>query len=231
MFSSWWKGSTAFSCDLGEEIKLNGRLLGAGSFGQLHSGTQKTTSNKVSVFVCSESDSSKLASANAAVKKLKTLRHPSVVLYIDSSQESEKPPLLCATETVEPLLIHLNQGVPEDLEHQTKAQYLSWGILQVFRGVAFLHEANLVHGSLHAGSVFVTLGGEWKLFGFEQMKSTQNSNDSVVKSHWPALNKYLPPELQKNPGLEPNPAQVNYKIYELLLQFFFEIVLILHKIF
>ena len=209
MFSSWWKGSTAFSCDLGEEIKLNGRLLGAGSFGQLHSGTQKTTSNKVSVFVCSESDSSKLASAHAAVKKLKTLRHPSVVLYIDSSQESEKPPLLCATETVEPLLIHLTQGIPDDLEDQTKPHYLSWGILQVFRGVAFLHEANLVHGSLHAGSVFVTLGGEWKLFGFEQMKSTQNANDSVVKSHWPALNKYLPPELQKNPGLEPNPAQVN----------------------
>ena len=45
--------------------------------------------------------------ASLAIKKLKTLRHPSVVLFIDS-HESEKAVLL-ATESVEPLLMHLNQ--------------------------------------------------------------------------------------------------------------------------
>ena len=56
MFSSWWsKGSTgSFSCELGQEIKLNGQILGAGAFGQLHSGTQNKTNN-VSIFVSSES--------------------------------------------------------------------------------------------------------------------------------------------------------------------------------
>ena len=34
-------------------------------------------------------------------------------------------------------------------------------MLQIFRGVAFLHEANLIHGSLHAGSVFVTPAGKY----------------------------------------------------------------------
>ena len=69
-----------------------------------------------------------------------------MVLYIDS-QETDKA-ILCATEYVEPLSIHLNREI------EPQEQYLSWGILQVFRGVAFLHEAHLIHGSLHAGSVF-----------------------------------------------------------------------------
>merc|ERR1712133_25431 len=80
MFSSWWsKGSTgSFSCELGQEVKLNGLILGAGAFGQLHSGTQNKQ-NHVSIFVSSES---MIGAASSAVKKLKTLRHPSVILYI-----------------------------------------------------------------------------------------------------------------------------------------------------
>ena len=123
-----------------------------------------------------------------------------MVLYIDS-QETDKA-ILCATEYVEPLSIHLNR----EIEHQE--QYLSWGILQVFRGVAFLHEAHLIHGSLHAGSVFVTLGGEWKLFGFEQMRSTQGPNNDYSKRHWPAMSKYSPPEVQKNSSMDLTEAQV-----------------------
>ena len=92
-----------------------------------------------------------------------------------------------------------------------KEQYLAWGILQVFRGVAFLHEANLVHGSLHSGSIFVTPGGDWKLFGFEQMKSTSDQNSS--KGHWPGLSKYAPPELQKNSYMDLTPAQVIEKYF------------------
>ena len=78
--------------------------------------------------------------------------------------------------------------------------------MQIFRGVAFLHEANLVHGSLHSGSIFVTPGGDWKLFGFEQMKSTSDQNST--KGHWPGLSKYAPPELQKNSYMDLTPAQV-----------------------
>ena len=185
MFSSWWSKASggAFSCDLGTEIKLNGLILGAGAFTQLHSGTNKQNSQNVSVFVASED----LSSASGAVKKIKTLKHPSVITFIDA-QETEKAVLL-ATESVEPLMLHLNK----DMEHRD--QYLAWGVLQVFRGVAFLHEANLVHGSLHAGSIFVTPAGEWKLFGFEQMKSTSGPS-SEPKGHFPRFSNYHPPEYQ-----------------------------------
>ena len=106
MFSSWWsKGSTgSFSCELGQEVKLNGLILGAGAFGQLHSGSQNKIQNNVSIFVASES---MISSGSSAVKKLKTLRHPSVITFIDS-HESDKAVLL-ATEPVEPLLMHLNK--------------------------------------------------------------------------------------------------------------------------
>ena len=78
MFSSWWsKSSTAFSCDLGQEVNLNNRTLGAGAFGQINEGIHKATNNKVSIFVCSDTESSTFTAASSAVKKLKTLRHPS----------------------------------------------------------------------------------------------------------------------------------------------------------
>ncbi len=195
MFSSWWsKGSGAFTCDLGAAIELprdGGHVLGAGAFA-LHAGSQKSADkNPVSIFVCSETDGPTLAAAAGSVKKLKTLRHPSVILFVDA-HESEKAVLL-ATEPVEPLLLHLqNQNSLQD-------SYLAWGILQVFRGVAFLHEAGLVHGSLHAGSVFVTRGWEWKLFGFEQMQQIQQLS-SNTRNQWPALAKYAPPEAELSPA-------------------------------
>jgi SCY1-like protein 1 len=70
----------------------------------------------------------------------------------------------------------------------------------------------VVHGSLHAGSVFVTQAGEWKLFGFEQMTSTQKSEpttSSSSRNHWPALTPYSPPEIKQNNSMygDPNPAQ------------------------
>lgn len=66
------------------------------------------------------------------------------------SVESEKA-ILLATEPVVPLLTHLES-------HRDNESYLAWGIYQIFKGISFLHEVGIVHGCLHAGSVFVTPG-------------------------------------------------------------------------
>ena len=86
MFSSWWSKSSAssFSCDLGSPVE-GSHTLGAGVFA-LHSGTRKSNGTPVSNFVCSESD--KFSSAVIAVKRLKTLRHPSIVTYVDSGTKA-----------------------------------------------------------------------------------------------------------------------------------------------
>ena len=83
MFSSWWSKGSAnnFSCELGTPVDVTSTCLGAGVF-VLHSGTRKSNGSSVSVFVCSEVD--KFVSASNAVKRLKTLRHPSVVTFADS---------------------------------------------------------------------------------------------------------------------------------------------------
>ena len=62
----------------------------------------------------------------AAVKRLKTLRHPSVLTFVHSV-ETDKAVLL-ATEPVEPLQEHLEQLLDRGPKREN---YLAWGIFQV----------------------------------------------------------------------------------------------------
>ena len=64
--------------------------------------------------------------SRAAVKRLKTLRHPSVLTYVHSV-ETDKSVLL-ATEPVEPLQEHLEQLVDRGPKRDN---YIAWGIFQV----------------------------------------------------------------------------------------------------
>lgn len=64
--------------------------------------------------------------AKASVKRLKTLRHPSILTYLDSL-ESEKIWYL-ATEYVDPVKQHLEKL---SLESPKKDLYIAWGIFQI----------------------------------------------------------------------------------------------------
>lgn len=86
------------------------------------------TNEEVSVFVFDIKNGSEtqLEIAKAAIKRLKTLRHPSILMYLDSL-ESDKV-LYLATEYVEPLASHLERlsinGPQKDL-------YVAWGVFQI----------------------------------------------------------------------------------------------------
>jgi len=193
MFSGWFKGGGVggvavpgiggqAGIETGEVVPGATNLtLGSGSF-VLHSGSFNR--KPCSVFICSEQ--SEISVALGAVKRLKTVRHPSVVTYLDDKELAGKSVTL-ATEAVVPLMLHLDQ-----LESTTKesSDYLAWGVCQVFKAVGFMHGAGLIHGSLHAGSVFVTPGLEWKIFGFE--RTTAKGSPLPPCPH--QLNKYQPPE-------------------------------------
>lgn len=82
----------------------------------------------MSVFVfdiknCSESQ---LEIAKSSIKRLKTLRHPSVLTYLDSLETDKF--LYLATEYVETLANHLDK-LP--LEKPQKELYVAWGIFQI----------------------------------------------------------------------------------------------------
>lgn len=116
--------SKEFPYEIGEPI--NG--FDSYSIWSLHKAKRKNTNDDVSVFVYDIKNGSdaKFELAKAAIKKLKTLRHPSILQFLDSL-ETEKV-LYVATEAVEPLGTYIpnlgNDGPQKDL-------YLAWGIFQI----------------------------------------------------------------------------------------------------
>ena len=86
------------------------------------------------------------------MKRLKTLRHPSVLTYIHSVETDRA--VLLATEPVSPLQEHLEQLVDRG---PRRDNYIAWGIFQVCRALAFLNnDAKLKHNNINSASVFVT---------------------------------------------------------------------------
>jgi len=161
----------------------------------LHKGKNRTTQEAVSIFSCDAKDgasATQLDVARAAVKRLKTLRHPSVLTFVQSV-ETDKVVLL-ATEPVSPLAEHLEQLVDRGPKRDN---YLAWGIFQVCRALSFLNnDAKLKHNNIHAASVFVTSAGDWKLAGLESVCSSDAEPPIQIL---PSCEKYSPPE-RKDPS-------------------------------
>nr|CAD7202147.1 unnamed protein product [Timema douglasi] len=157
----------------------------------LHKAKKKGASEEVSVFVFDVRNGSdtQFDVAKAAVKRLKTLRHPSILTYLDSL-ESDKA-LYLATEYVEPLQNHLTVLSKEG---QSRDLYLAWGIFQITRALSFLNnDGNLRHNSVCLSSVFVNAAGEWKLGGVEYVAGVNEGMGLPIKI-LPSLEKYDPPE-------------------------------------
>lgn len=156
----------------------------------LHKGKKKGTNEEVSVFVfdLKSNPESQLEVVKAAVKRLKTLRHPSILTYIDSL-ESEKV-LYLATEHVDPLKEHLEKL---SLDAPQRDLYIAWGLFQITRALSFLNnDGNLRHNNVNIWSVYVNSSGEWKLGGVEYVSSTQDTTlqFKLISS----LDVYSPPE-------------------------------------
>ncbi|XP_045584544.1 N-terminal kinase-like protein isoform X2 [Procambarus clarkii] len=174
-----------FPYEVGEEIVCDDNR----TVWKLHRGKKRQNGEEVSVFICDirDGNTSYLDVAKAAVKKLKTLRHPCILTYIDSL-ESDKLVYL-VTEPVTPLLTWLND---DSLTAAHRATAVSWGLLQVTKGLSFLNnDGNLIHYNVCASSVFVTRAGEWKLGGVEYSSSDSSTFPLKVI---PKLDVYNSPE-------------------------------------
>ncbi|XP_004523319.1 N-terminal kinase-like protein isoform X1 [Ceratitis capitata] len=179
--------SKDFPYDIGEQVPG----FESHSIWTLHKAKRKGTQEEVSVFVYDIRGGSegKCEIAKAALKRLKTLRHPSILQYLDSL-ETEKT-LYVATEAVEPLGITFEQ-LATDIPQ--KALYLSWGVFQITRALSFLNnDGNLRHNNVCAWSVFVNSSGEWKLGSLEYV-SPVDGNPMPPHKVPPALEVYDPPE-------------------------------------
>ncbi|CAN7999790.1 unnamed protein product [Ixodes hexagonus] len=159
------------------------------SIWQLHKGKKKVTGQEVSIFVFELKGGNDvlLDTAKASVKRLKTLRHPNILQYMDSL-ETEKVVYL-VTECIEPLNQHLEQCRKEE----EKKLAVSWGLFQVAKGLGFLTiDCGLSHNNICSTSIFVDKAGEWKIGGVEYMCP---ATESPPMKTLPYLDRYNPPEL------------------------------------
>lgn len=116
--------SKDFPYEIGELVSG----LDTKSIWSLHKAKRKATNEEVSVFVYDIKNGSdiKLEIAKSAMKRLKTLRHPSILQYLDSAETDKM--LYVATEYVQPLGVYLDTLDKESTQNDL---YLAWGIFQI----------------------------------------------------------------------------------------------------
>lgn len=115
---------------------------------------------EVSVFVYDlrQGTEAKSELAKGALKRLKTLRHPSILQYLDSLETDKM--LYVATELVEPLGTHINKMATDGPQ---KDLYLAWGIFQITVSVRFLNSLQLLFSLLFIYfSLLLLLSLVWK---------------------------------------------------------------------
>uniref|UniRef100_A0A3Q1IJD4 N-terminal kinase-like protein n=1 Tax=Anabas testudineus TaxID=64144 RepID=A0A3Q1IJD4_ANATE len=168
----------------------------------LHRGKRKTNGEPVSVFVyeVAQGTEQQTQLAKAAFKRMKTLRHPNILAYVDGL-ETEKS-LYLVTEQVIPLAIHLKaqaeKGGAGELE-------ISWGLHQIVKALSFLvNDCHLLHNNLGMWAVFVDRAGEWKLGALDHVAPEQGDPSGVSlpapKAVYPDMEKYDPPEMSNSSG-------------------------------
>jgi len=172
-----------FNYDIGEVADA----LEGISLWKLHEGKSKASGDRVSIFALDVKAASEtqLETARTTLKRIKTLRHPNVISYVDSVENASV--IYVVTEWVSPLRSRL-------AEIQKTPVALSWGLHQVAKSLDFLNNScNLIHNNISLGAIFVDKAGEWKLGGFEFMYSEAPGVLPPVKI-LPCLEKYEPPE-------------------------------------
>ncbi|RXK37790.1 SCY1 protein kinase [Tremella mesenterica] len=112
--------------------------------------------------------------ARNALKKLRTIRHPDVLKYVDSVETDTH--VYIATERVRPL-----EAVFRDWETggtltssssskgKAREDWIGWGVKSIATATAFLNSPplSLHHSYLIPSSVFITPSMEWRLGGFD----------------------------------------------------------------
>ncbi|XP_036182571.1 N-terminal kinase-like protein isoform X2 [Myotis myotis] len=164
----------------------------------LHRGRKKATGSPVSIFVYDVKPGAEeqTQAAKAAFKRLKTLRHPNILAFIDGLETDKCVHVV--TEAVTPLGVHLRTraeaGGPKELE-------LSWGLHQIVKALSFLvNDCSLIHNNVCMAAVFVDRAGEWKLGGLDYMYSAQGNGGAPPCKGIPELEQYDPPELADSSG-------------------------------
>ncbi|CAH2330361.1 N-terminal kinase, partial [Pelobates cultripes] len=156
----------------------------------IQKGKKKVGGDAVSVFTyeIQPSAEEQTQAARSALKRIKTLRHPNILSYVDGL-ETDKC-VYIVTEPVTQLGTYMksrtDSGGVSELE-------ISWGLHQIVKALSFLvNDGNLIHNNVCMSAVYVDRAGEWKLGGLEYMYPAGAEETAPRKIS--ELEKYDPPE-------------------------------------
>eukprot|EP00050_Salpingoeca_kvevrii_P015288 m.45457 g.45457 ORF g.45457 m.45457 type:complete len:914 (+) comp6244_c0_seq4:29-2770(+) len=134
-----------------------------------------------------------IAAARNALKRIRTIRHPNFLQYVESLETDTH--LLLVTERVRRLSVVLSE------ERHDEA--VAWGIYGVSKALAFVSDCKMVHRNVCMGAVFVNEGGDWKLAGLESLCSQQEL-DAGSEPPLVTPEKYWPPEKARGARAAPS---------------------------
>lgn len=198
--------------EVGEEVPYTNI-----NFWNLHEGTKgddkEAKKDRVSVFRFSKLEhADRLALAQRNVQKLRTLKHPFVLTFLDSLEAEDS--VVVVTESCIPLEAWVRSRRPKSAgasstEATSKSQKESllneilWGFRCVVLALEFLHtKGSLLHGNVSPSSIFVTPSGDWKLGSFELATNMSAADDEqqFLKFQHLLSKPYSSPERSSLPG-------------------------------
>ncbi|ODV89783.1 hypothetical protein CANCADRAFT_4409 [Tortispora caseinolytica NRRL Y-17796] len=150
---------------------------------KVRSAVRNADATPCTVWLFEGADAKRTRMAQNAVKRLRTISHPSIVKYYDSTESSATIQLV--TERV----------YPAETQGQSPESLLL-GISQITKALDHLNSNNIVHANICLPSIVASESGLWKIAGCELMASV---TDFDVTSHAAALqllhhDSYVPPE-------------------------------------
>uniref|UniRef100_A0A9J2PL15 TOG domain-containing protein n=1 Tax=Ascaris lumbricoides TaxID=6252 RepID=A0A9J2PL15_ASCLU len=128
------------------------------------------------------------ANLKQQAQKLKTMRHPNVLTYLDSIEVENTFYLI--TECCVPLSVYIAKS---NFTGTQREFVVSWGLFQLMSCLKFLHrEAKLSHENLRR-SVYVTEAGDWKVSGLEcatAFTNPRNDLNAMALLMWELFNGF-----------------------------------------
>ncbi|KAG2091950.1 uncharacterized protein F5147DRAFT_722621 [Suillus discolor] len=181
-------------------FSLGAKVYSCETFWTLYDATKREDGSLVSVFeydLTHPLNKSTIPLARNSLRKLRTVRHPDVLRYIDVVESDSA--ICIMTERVRPLPLALSQSssnVPRERE-----DWLIWGLHRISVALAFLNDsASSTHGNVRPNAIFITPSGEWKLGGFEVLSNPKDDLSVIytMGGLMPDAMACAPPEVKKD---------------------------------
>ncbi|PWN50757.1 kinase-like protein [Violaceomyces palustris] len=127
---------------------------------------------------------------------LTRLRHPCILEVVEPLEETRSEISFATEQVVAPLQEALVADHRSDV--QLDEVEIQKGLLQVARGLEFLHGAKMVHQNLTTESVLINVKGDWKIAGFSFLTPLTGPDGSATPWSFPDYDPSLPPALSRN---------------------------------